>query len=68
MAIPIIPILALGAIIGGIYTLDWYSAKSKVEREKADRLAMQWFGKRFQELVEFQKYRIQQRMDGEDLG
>ncbi|OED34625.1 hypothetical protein AB832_07060 [Flavobacteriaceae bacterium (ex Bugula neritina AB1)] len=63
MPIPIIPILAVSAIIGGLFTLDWYYTKSKAEREEADRLAMRWFGNRFQDLAEYQRYKIQQYMD-----
>lgn len=60
---PIIPLLAIGAIIGGALGLDWYYSKTKAEREEADRLALRWFGKRFQELAEFQQYRVKNYID-----
>lgn len=63
MPIPLIPILAVSAIIGGLFTLDWYYSKTNAEREEANRLAIQWFGNRFQDLVESQQYKIQQHMD-----
>jgi hypothetical protein len=36
---PLIPVLALFAIVGGGATLVWYDRLSKEEKEKADRLA-----------------------------
>ena len=63
MPIPIIPILALGAIAGGAYTLKWYHAKSQKEREQADRLALKWFGNRFRELAENQQIQIRKYLD-----
>ncbi len=36
---PIVPLLALFAMIGGGVTLGWYSQLSKHEQEEADRLA-----------------------------
>ncbi len=36
---PLIPLLALAAIVGGGATLIWYDRLSKEEKERADRLA-----------------------------
>ena len=47
MAIPFIPLLAILGIAGGIATLVWYDELSPAQREEADRLALRWFGKRF---------------------
>lgn len=60
--IPIIPILAIGAILGGIATLAWYSSLSEAEQKKADKLALQWFGKRFNELAEYQQLKIKNEL------
>lgn len=60
--IPIIPILAIAAIFGGIATLSWYSDLSPQERKQADTLAMKWFGKKFQELAEDQQKQIKDKM------
>jgi hypothetical protein len=55
---PIIPILALFAIIGGGATLVWYEDLSRDEKERADRLANQYaselFGKAVKELTKSQ--------------
>ena len=61
---PLIPLLAIAAIIGGIATLSWYSNLSRAEQIQADRMAMQWFGKRFQQLAEYQQKQIKDRMQG----
>ncbi|MEL7006512.1 MAG: hypothetical protein AAFN93_27885 [Bacteroidota bacterium] len=63
MPFPIIPILAIGGIIGGLFTLDWYYSKSKVERAEADRIAMEWFGRTFQELSRSRQHQIRDFMD-----
>jgi hypothetical protein len=60
---PLIPILAIAAIIGGIATLSWYSKLSKEERIQADSLAMKWFGKQFQQLGEKQRQEIKNLMN-----
>jgi hypothetical protein len=61
---PLIPLLAIAAIVGGVATLTWYSNLSKDEQKHADTLAMQWFGKRFQQLAEHQKKQIKDSMNG----
>ena len=62
---PIIPLLASLGIIGGIVALDWYYSQTKEKRQKADKLALQWFQRRFTELSEAQQYRIQRSIDEE---
>jgi len=62
--IPLIPILAIAAIAGGIGTLAWYSKLSKDEQRKANSLAMQMFGRGFEQLAENQKKKIRDRMNG----
>lgn len=53
--IPIIPILAIGVIASGIATLIWYTGLSLEGQEKADKQALNYFGKRFKDLSENQK-------------
>lgn len=60
---PLIPILAVAAIVGGIATLSWYSGLSRAEQKRADGLAMKWFGKQFQQLAENQQRKIRERMN-----
>jgi hypothetical protein len=59
---PLIPLLALGAILGGGYTLYWYSRLSREERERADRLAADYardlFGKTLSQLTEAEAKRV----------
>lgn len=62
MAFPIIPVLALLGIAGGIAALGWYVNLSQPEQEKADRLALKWFGRRFRDLAEYQQERIRQHL------
>lgn len=59
---PIIPVLALLGIIGGVSTLAWYSNQSRENQEKADRMALQWFGRRFRQLTENQQEQIRRRI------
>jgi hypothetical protein len=61
---PLIPLLAIAAIIGGVATLSWYSSLSSDEQKKADLLAMKWFGKQFQQLAETQQKQIKDKMNG----
>jgi hypothetical protein len=61
--IPIIPILAIAAIIGGISVLSWYGGLTKKEQKRADTLAMKWFGKQFQQLAKNQQKRIKDHME-----
>jgi len=62
MIFPIIPVLAILGIVGGIATLVWYNDLSHAEQEKADQLALQWFGRRFRDLSEYQQKRIRQHL------
>ena len=62
MPFPIIPVLALIGIIGGISALVWYSNQSIEEQEKADGLALQWFGRRFKQLAEYQQDQIREEI------
>lgn len=59
---PIIPLLAIAAIIGGVCTLSWYSQLSRAEQNRADGLALKWFGRQFQQLSERQQKQIKDRM------
>ncbi len=61
---PLIPFLAIAAIVGGLFTLGWYSRLSKEEKRRADTLAMQWFGRQFQQLAKNQQKQIQDHMKG----
>jgi hypothetical protein len=61
---PLIPILAILAIVGGVTALAWYSGLSREEQKKADTLAMKWFGKQFQQLAEHQQKKIRDQMKG----
>ena len=58
MAFPIIPILAIGAIIGGAFTLTNYYSLSPREREQADRLALDKFRKVFDDLAAAEQKKI----------
>ena len=59
---PIITILALLAIGGGVATLSWYSSLSKAEQDRANGMALQMFGKAFKELSEYQQAKIRDRL------
>jgi hypothetical protein len=50
MVFPIIPLIALIAIIGGGGTLAWYSSLDDEERDLANELAFELFEKTVQEL------------------
>jgi hypothetical protein len=58
MFFPIIPLLALAAILGGGFTLVWYDELSKEQKEEADRIAAdyakQLYGKSMRELTRAQ--------------
>jgi hypothetical protein len=58
MFFPIIPLLALAAILGGGFTLVWYDELSKEQKEEADRIAAQYaqqlYGKSVKELTRAQ--------------
>ena len=60
---PLIPILAIAAIVGGIATLNWYSTLSREEKRRANTLAMNWFGKQFQQLAQSQQKKIKDHMN-----
>lgn len=59
---PIIPILAIAAIVGGIATLSWYNSLPREEQKRADSLALKWFGKKFQQLAKHQQERIRKNL------
>lgn len=61
--LPLIPILAIAAIVGGVATLSWYSQLSSEEQRRANTLAMKWFGRRFQDLAEHQQKQIRDKMN-----
>ena len=69
MPFPIIPLLAIAAILGGTGTLAWYSRLSQAEKEKADRKAnehaRQFFNKALDELTARQASQIHERVKGE---
>jgi hypothetical protein len=56
--IPIIPILAIGVIASGIATLVWYADLSVEEQQKADRQALNHFGKKFNNLTKNERKQI----------
>ncbi len=66
---PIIPFLAIFAIIGGIATLGWYSSLSREEQIAADRrmneLAMQWFRRKLTELNKEQRAQVEKQVEKE---
>jgi len=55
MFFPIVPLLAIIAIVSGGVTLVWYDELNKTEKEKADRLACDYaqklFGKSVKQLT-----------------
>lgn len=59
---PIIPLLAVAAIIGGVCTLSWYSQLSRAEQKRANSLALKWFGRQFQQLSQRQQQQIKDLM------
>lgn len=62
MLFPIIPVLALTGIVGGVSTLVWYSDQSRENQMKADRMALRWFGRRFKQLSQCQQDEIRKRI------
>lgn len=62
LIIPIIPILAIVAIFGGGATLIWYYNQPKSKQDRANQLALKWFGKRFNELAEYQQLKIKNEL------
>lgn len=63
LILPIIPIPAGLFIAGGIGTLIWYYNQPKVTQDRANKLALDWFGKKFEELAESEQKRIQEELD-----
>lgn len=68
---PIIPLLALLAIGGGVATLAWYSGLSREQQIAADKrmnqLALQWFSKRLNQLNEQQRAKVERQVEKEFL-
>lgn len=66
---PIIPVLAILAIIGGVSTLSWYSSLSREQQIAADRrmnqIALQWFRRKYSELSESQKAQVSKQVEQE---
>jgi len=62
MFFPIIPLLALAAILGGGVTLAWYDKLSKEQKEEADRIAANYaqelYGKSMKELTKAQSNHV----------
>ena len=69
MPFPIIPLLAIAAILGGAGTLAWYSRLSQAEKDKADRkaneYARQLFHKALDELTARQATQVHEQVRGE---
>jgi hypothetical protein len=59
---PLIPLLAIAAMLGGGATLLWYDKLSKQEQEEADRIACGYakelFGKTMKELTRTEANRV----------
>ena len=64
MIFPLIPILAIVAIIGGGGTLAWYSTLDDEERDFANELAFELFEKTVEELNRGQSRILRQRFFG----
>lgn len=62
MPFPIVPVLALIGIAGGISALSWYTKQSREDQMKADSLALEWFGKKFKQLSQYQQDQIRKRV------
>jgi len=66
MPFPIIPLLAIAAILGGGGTLAWYSRLSQAEKDEADRKANEHarklFNKALDELTARQAAQINERV------
>ena len=69
MPFPIIPLLAIAAILGGTGTLAWYSRLSQAKKDEADRKANEYartlFHKALDELTARQASQIHERVKGE---
>lgn len=70
MPFPIIPILAVAAIVGGFSTLSWYSSLSQEEQDYADRraneLAAELFGRAFESLSRAQMEQVLAQVEYEE--
>jgi hypothetical protein len=64
MIFPLIPILAIVAIIGGGGTLAWYSTLDDEERDFANELAFELFEKTVEQLNRGQSRILKQRFFG----
>lgn len=66
---PIIPLLAIAAIVGGVATLSWYSQLTKEQQYAANKrmnqLALHWFNRRFNELGERQRAQVENQVRNE---
>ena len=62
MFFPIIPLLALAAILGGGVTLVWYDELTKEQKEEADRIAANYakelYGKSMKDLTKAQSTHV----------
>ena len=69
MPFPIIPLLAIAALLGGGGTLAWYSRLSQAEKDEADQKANEYartlFNKALDELTQRQATQIHGRVKGE---
>ena len=69
MPFPIIPLLAIAAILGGAGTLTWYSRLSPEEKDEADRKANEYaktlFNKALDELTARQATQVHERVKRE---
>ncbi|MBI1287151.1 MAG: hypothetical protein GC178_06175 [Flavobacteriales bacterium] len=62
MPFPLIPILAVAAILGGVGTLLWYDKLTPAQKadanRRANRVAMNLFQKQLAQLTESQKKQV----------
>ena len=69
MPFPLIPLLAIAALLGGTGTLAWYSRLSQEEKDEADQKANEYartlFNKALDELTARQATQIHKRVKGE---
>ena len=64
MIFPIIPIIALVAILGGGATLGWYSRLTDEEKDLVNELALELFEKTAKELNKSQSKLLKQKFFG----
>ncbi|MBL7835926.1 MAG: hypothetical protein JNM67_00270 [Bacteroidetes bacterium] len=60
--IPLIPILAIGLIASAVATLVWYGDLSPDKQEEADKAALKFFGKKFQNLTSTEQDEVRKRI------